>query len=316
MSEPIVAGIDVSKEALEVAWGEHCRPFANDNAGFKAMFSELRSAGVQWVLMEATGGYEAACACALQVAGFTVVVVNPRQAREFAKSLGYLAKTDRIDAQLLARFAAVVARQPDREKYLRATTSEELQVLQALLIRRRQLMDMLTAERNRLSLSHRAARPSIKALIRAICAQLDPIDKEMARHVAEHHADIAALLDTVKGVGRVTIASLIGTLPELGRLTNREVSALVGVAPFNNDSGPRRGKRSIRGGRADLRRTLYMATLVATSHNEVIRCFYQRLVAAGKPKKVALVACMRKLLTILNAMVRTGQPWNPALHCA
>jgi transposase len=316
MSEPVVAGIDVAKDALEVACGEQSASFGNDVPGHDALIEQLRAQGVELVLMEATGGYEAACACALQAAGFAVIVVNPRQAREFAKSMGYLAKTDRIDARLLARFAAVLAKQPERDKYIKAVSSDERQELQALVVRRRQLMDMLTAERNRLALSHRAARPSIKAIIRAIQAQLHPIDKQMAHHVAEYHADLAALLETVKGVGPVTMASLIGILPELGKLTNREASALVGVAPFNNDSGPRRGKRSIRGGRTDLRCTLYMATLVATRHNEVIKRFYQRLLAAGKPKKVALVACMRKLITILNAMVRTGQPWNPALHGA
>jgi len=316
MSEPMVAGIDVAKNALEAAWGEQSGSFPNEASGHQELIDEFRGKGVELIVMEATGGYEAACACGLQAAGFAVVVINPRQARDFAKSMGYLAKTDRIDAHVLKRFAALLARQPDRDKYVKAVTSEERQSLNALVIRRRQLLDMLTAERNRLALSHRAAHPSIKALIRAICAQLDPIDKQMARHVAEHHADVAAVLDSVKGVGRVTIATLAGALPELGRLSNREVSALVGVAPFNRDSGPRRGKRSIRGGRAQVRCALYMSALSATRHNPVIAQYYQRLLARGKPKKVALVACMRKLLTILNAMMRTGQHWNSAFHAA
>lgn len=165
-------------------------------------------------------------------------------------------------------------------------------------------------------MSHRAARPSIRKLIQTLRELLGPIERDMAEHIAQHHADVAALLKSAKGVGPITMASLIGGLPELGKLTGRELSALVGVAPFNRDSGTWRGKRSIYGGRHEVRCALYMATLVATRHNEVIARFYQRLLAIGKPKKVALVACMRKLLTILNAMVRTGQPWNTALHHA
>jgi transposase len=316
MSEPRVAGIDVAKDSLEASWGASCQSFVNNDAGHEALIAQLRPHAPELIVMEATGGYEAACVCALQAAGLCVAVVNPRQARDFAKSMGYLAKTDRIDAQALARFAALLAVQPERNKYIKAVQGEELQELQALVLRRRQLVDMLTAERNRLSTSHRAARPSIQALVRAIRAQLDPIDKQMARHIREHHADLAALLNTVKGIGPTTTATLIAELPELGRLSARELSALAGVAPFNRDSGRYRGKRTTFGGRAPVRRALYMAALVATRHNEVIARFYQRLVAAGKPKKVALVACMRKLLVILNAMVRANQPWNPALHAA
>jgi transposase len=314
MSEPIVVGVDIAKQTLEAAWSEHSQSFTNDNAGHEALITELRPCAVELIVMEATGGYEAACACALQAAGFCVAVVNPRQARDFAKSMGYLAKTDRIDARVLQRFAALLAREPDRDKYVKALPQEELQALQALVVRRRQLVDMLTAERNRLAISHRAARPSIEALVRAIRAQIDPIEKQMARHIAHHHADLAALLKSAKGVGPTTTTTLIAGLPELGRLSGREMSALAGVAPFNRDSGRHRGKRTIFGGRAEVRRALYMAALVACRHNEVIARFYQRLLAAGKPKKVALVACMRKLLVILNAMVRTNQPWNPALH--
>ena len=316
MSEPVVAGIDVAKEILEAVWAKQCGSFANDIAGHQALIEQFRQQGVELIVMEATGGYEAACACALQAAGFAVAVVNPRQARDFAKSMNYLAKTDRIDAHVLARFAALLATHPDADKYVKAVNSEELQALQALLVRRRQLVEMLTAERNRLATSHSAARPSIRKLIQTLRELLGPIERDMAQHIAHHHADLAALLKTVKGIGPMTMASLIGGLPELGKLTGREISALVGVAPFNRDSGTWRGKRCIQGGRRQLRCALYMATLVATRHNEVIARFYQRLLAAGKAKKVALVACMRKLLTILNAMVRTGNPWNPAFHNA
>jgi transposase len=314
MSEPIVVGIDIGKETLEAAWGEHSQSLTNDIAGHEALITQLRTYAIELIVMEATGGYEAGCACALQAAGFCVAVVNPRQARDFAKSMGYLAKTDRIDARVLQRFAALLTRQPDRHKYIKAMLPEELQVLQALVVRRRQLIDMLTAERNRLATSHRAARRSIETLIRAIRAQIDPIEKQMAHHIANHHADLAALLRSAKGVGPTTTTTMIAGVPELGRLSGREISALIGVAPFNRDSGRHRGKRTIFGGRAEVRRALYMAALVACRHNQVIARFYQRLLAAGKPKKVALVACMRKLLVILNAMVRTNQPWNPALH--
>lgn len=314
MPEPMVAGIDIGKDSLDASWGEQCATFDNTDAGHEQLIASLRPLRIELIVMEATGGYEAPCACALQAAGFTVAVVNPRQARDFAKSMGYLAKTDRIDARVLQRFAALLVQQPDRDKYVKAPAAEELRVLQALVVRRRQLMDMLTAERNRMSISHRAARPSIEAVVKAILAQIKPIDKQMAKHLAQHHADVAALLTSAKGVGPTTCATLLAALPELGRLSGREISALVGVAPFNRDSGRYRGKRTIWGGRSEVRRSLYMAALVAATHNPVIARFYQRLVAAGKPKKVALVASMRKLLVILNAMVKTNQPWDSTLH--
>ncbi len=314
MSEPFAVGIDVSKQTLEVCCNEQSQVFANDLAGIEALTKHLHAQAIDLIVVEATGGYEAACVCALQAAGLAVALVNPRQARDFAKAMGYLAKTDRIDALMLARFAALLARQSERDRYIKTLDSEERQTLQALLMRRRQLVEMLTAERNRLAISHRAARPSIRKLIQTLRELLRPIDRQMARHIAKHSADLGALLQSVKGIGPTTMASLIGELPELGRLSARQISALVGVAPFNRDSGAWRGQRHIKGGRAHLRTTLYMATLVATRHNQVIARFYQRLIAAGKPKKVALVACMRKLITILNAMVRTGQHWDSTLH--
>ena len=318
MSEPIHVGIDVAKDTLEVACGPQAvtQSFANDDAGHEALIGALRAHRVELIVMEATGGYEAACACALQAAGFAVAVVNPRQARDFAKAMGYLAKTDAIDARVLAELAAVLAKRPDREKLIRVLPSEEQQRLHALVLRRRQLVDMLTAERNRLTLSHRAARKSIEALIKAIRKQLEDVEGELASHIARHHADLADVLSSVKGVGPATTMALIADLPELGRLSGREISALVGVAPFNRDSGKMRGKRTIFGGRAQVRRALYMAAIVAMRHNHVIRTFYERLLAAGKPKKVAIVACMRKLLTILNAMVRTGKKWDDTYHFA
>lgn len=318
MSERIYVGIDVSKDALELACGprEATQSFANDDAGHEALMAALSAHRVEMVVMEATGGYEAACACMLQAAGFAVVVVNPRQARDFAKAMGYLAKTDGIDARVLSALAAVLAQRPEREKLLRALPGEEQQRLHALVLRRRQLVQMLIAERNRLPLSHRAARKSIEALITAIRKQIVDVEGELASHLARHHADLAELLRSVKGVGPNTCLVLIADLPELGKLSAREINALVGVAPFNRDSGKMRGKRTIYGGRAQVRCALYMAALVAMRYNRVIKAFYERLLAAGKPKKVAIVACMRKLLTILNAMVRTGKPWDESYHFA
>lgn len=318
MPEPIHVGIDVAKDTLEVAWGPEAvtQSFTNDDGGHEALVSALGAQRVDLIVMEATGGYEAPCACALQAAGFAVAVVNPRQARDFAKAMGYLAKTDRIDARVLAELAAVLAKRPEREKLIRALPSEEQQRLHALVLRRRQLVQMLVAERNRLPMSHRAARGSIEALIKAIRKQIVEIEGDLASHVARHQADLAGLLRSAKGIGPNTCLVLIADLPELGKLSNREISALVGIAPFNRDSGTMRGKRTIFGGRAQVRCALYMATIVAMRHNPVIRIFYERLLGAGKPKKVAIVACMRKLLTILNAMVRTGKKWDETFHFA
>jgi transposase len=302
MPEPIHVGIDVAKDALEVAFGPEAatRSFANDDDGHEALVTALNAPSVELIVMEATGGYETSCACALQAAGFAVAVVNPRQARDFAKAMGYLAKTDGIDARVLAALAAVLARRLDREKVVRALPSEEQQRLHAMVLRRR----------------HRAARGSIEVLIKAIRKQIVEIEGELARHVARHHADLAKLLQSAKGVGPNTCMVLIADLPELGKLSSREISALVGLAPFNRDSGMMRGKRMIFGGRTQVRCALYMAAIVAMRHNRVIKQFYERLLAAGKPKKVAIVACMRKLLTILNAMVRTGKKFDETYHFA
>ena len=318
MSEPIYVGIDVAKNALEVAFVPNTptQSFTNDVVGHEALLGVLRDKNVDLIVLEATGGYEAACACALQAAGLSVAVVNPRQARDFAKAMGYLAKTDRIDARGLAELGSVLAKRPERDKLIKALPSAEQQSLHALVTRRRQLVEMLTAERNRLAMSHRAARASIKTMINAIRRQLDEIEAQLANHIAEHHADLADILRSATGIGPTITTALIADLPELGKLNNREISALVGIAPFNRDSGTMRGKRMIFGGRAQLRSYLYMGALVAIRHNVVIKRFYARLIAAGKPKKVAIVACMRKLLVILNAMVKNRQHWNDGLHFA
>jgi transposase len=299
-------------------WGQApaVESFANEAQGHETIVERLREEKVALVVMEASGGYELALACMLQAAGLAVVVINPRQARDFARAMGYLAKTDAIDARVLAQLAAVIATHPKREHFVKALPNAERQQLQALVLRRNQLLGMLQAEQQRLATSHRVARKSIEKLITAIRKQLNDIEAELAAHIQRHHPDLSALLQSTDGVALKTTAVLIAELPELGRLNRRQISALVGVAPFNHDSGTMRGKRSIKGGRKQVRRAMYMATLAAIRFNPVIARFYQRLVAAGKPKKVALVACMRKLLTILNAMVKTGKPWDAALHAA
>ena len=318
MPESIVVGIDIAKLSFDAALGvtTDVRTFPNDDAGHEALITALAGQTVELIVMEATGGLERDLACALQAAGFAVAVVNPRQARDFARAMGYLAKTDRIDAHALAVLAQVLARHPERDKFVNALPTAEQQALQALVARRRQLVTMLVAERQRLATSHKAARASIEALMKAIRQQLDTVEAQLASHIDAHHAALAHQLASVRGIGPATIATLIADVPELGALSRREIAALIGLAPFNRDSGQMRGKRTIFGGRADVRRALYMATLAAIRFNRVIRQFYDRLVAAGKPKKVAIVACMRKLLTILNAMVRSGASWNDSIHLA
>jgi transposase len=318
MPETIVVGIDIAKQTFDAAIGitGNIKTFANDDGGHDALVTEMAGLNVDLIVMEATGGLERDLACMLQATGFAVAVVNPRQARDFAKAMGYLAKTDRIDAKALAELAQVLARHPERDRFIRVLPTPEQQALQALVARRRQLVVMHVAEQQRLSVSHVAARKSVEALIKAIRAQIDVVEAELATHIDTHHADLAKRLTSVRGIGPATVATLIADVPELGHLSRREISALIGVAPFNRDSGQMRGKRAIFGGRGQVRRGLYMAALASIRFNAVIKQFYDRLVAAGKPKKVAIVACMRKLLTILNAMVRTGKSWDESLHIA
>jgi transposase len=313
----VVVGIDVAKAHVDVAvLGAvlDARRFDNRAEGHSALIAALKPLAVALVVMEATGGYEAELACALQAAGLPVAVVNPRQAREFARSMGLLAKTDTVDARMLAEFAAVLRRRDDLARLLRPLPDAQQQWLAALVTRRRQLLTMLAAERQRLQITPRGLHPSIQAIIAAIQAQLDHIETQMVAHVREHFGQLDALLQSASGIGPVASATLLAALPELGRLNRRAIATLAGVAPMANDSGSSKGRRRIQGGRFEVRRVLYMATLTASRRNPVIKAFYERLRAAGKLPKVALVACMRKLLTILNAMVRTRQPWNPALH--
>ena len=316
-STAVVIGIDVAKAHLNVAAiGRRfkARRTANDPEAHAALARTLVRLAPELVVMEASGGYENAVACALQAAGLVVAVVNPRQARDFARGMGYLAKSDTLDARVLAEFGAALLARGDTARVLNAAPEPEKQVLAAMVTRRRQLVAMLLAERQRLPMAPAAVRPSVEAMIGAIRAQLDDVDRQMSEHVQAHHAELEALLRSVAGIGPVAGATLIAELPELGRLNRREVASLVGVAPFADDSGTRAGRRRIHGGRFELRRALYMATLTATRYNAVIKAFYKRLIERGKRPKVALIACMRKLLTILNAMVRNGTAWDDSLH--
>lgn len=307
-------GIDVAKEELVVAsrpqderWVER-----NEEAGVKRLVQRIREVSPQLVVLEATGGYEVLCVAALAAAGLPVVVVNPRQVRDFAKSTGQLAKTDAIDAGLLALFAErirpAVVPIPD----------DATRELEAVLTRRRQLLEMLQAEKNRLGLlmgrTQRLVKKSLKQHITYLERELAITDTDLQTMVRASPAwrEREDLLRSVPGIGPVVAQTLIAELPELGRLNRRQIAKLVGVAPLNRDSGTWRGHRTVQAGRASVRAALYMAALVASRSNVVIRSFYLRLVAAGKPKKLALVACMRKLLTILNHLVRTSQRWNPA----
>lgn len=315
-SVPLTVGIDVAKSTLEVAIGlvEPTLALSNDEQGFSTLLERLRGQRVSLILLEATGGLEAAVAAVCQAEGFDVAVINPRQARDFARAMGRLAKTDSIDARTLAHLAQIIDAHERRSTFVKSMPNEQQKLLAALVARRRQIVGMLVAEKNRLALAHPTAQKSIKTIIKALDKELERIDTDISSYTKSHFADITALLEGVKGIGTTTAATLAAELPELGKLTRREISALVGVAPVNRDSGTMRGKRTIFAGRASVRHALYMATLVATRFNPVIKAFYQRLVAAGKPKKLALVACMRKLLTALNAMVRDGKSWDDSFH--
>ena len=318
MSDLTFIGIDVSSQTLEIASSqEHATwQVANDSDGIERLVKELPALEPQLIVLEATGGYEFEAACALQASGLMVAVVNPRAARDFARAMGALAKTDAIDARMLAAFARVLHQHPERDRFIKPLADAELQQLQALVLRRRQLVQMLTSERQRWRLAHAVAKPSLERHIEFLKRELGDSDGEVAAHVQKHHAQLAAALASVPGVGAASVAVLLAELPELGKLDRRRIAALVGVAPLNRDSGQMRGHRSIWGGRADVRRTLYMATLTAVRHNPPLKAFYDKLVAAGKRKKVALVAAMRKLLGMLNAIAKHGSTWDPSMHTA
>jgi len=305
---PIYVGIDVAKDRLDVAQrpGTEAWWVTNDDRGIADLVARLKALRPTLVVLEATGGVELPLVGALAAVGLPVVVVNPRQTREFARATGRLAKTDAIDAQVLARFAEAV------RPALRPLPDAASQQLSGLVARRRQVIEMLTAEKNRLRTAAPAVRDHIKEHILWLERSLSDLDSELGQAI--HSSDIWRaqdnLLQSAPGVGPVLSTTLLAELPELGSLNRKEIAALVGVAPLNRDSGTLRGRRTVWGGRSQVRAALYMAALVASRFNPVIRAFYQRLEAAGKPKKVALTACMRKLLTILNAMMRHQAPWQ------
>jgi transposase len=305
----VVAGIDVSKAQLDVALlpGAERVQLANDSAGIAELVKRLKAAEAALVVMEATGGYETAAATAIAGAGLRLAVVNPRQVRDFARATGRLAKTDRIDAELIGAFGQAI------EPQVVALPDEDTRELAALLVRRAQLIAMRTQESNRLALTTGAMRKQIKAHIAWLEQAIDRLDTDLNARLRNSPAWRAKddLLRSMKGVGPITSGTLMSALPELGQLDRRAIAALVGVAPFNRDSGTLRGRRTIWGGRARVRTVLYMAATSAVRSNPLMRQFYDRLIQRGKPHKVAMVACMRKMLTILNAMARTNTPWTP-----
>jgi transposase len=307
-SKKVFVGIDVSKKTLDVDCfpDSHVAQFPNDEAGHEQLVDAIARLHPSLIVIEATGGLEMAVVGALAAARLPVVVVNPRQARDFAKAIGVLAKTDQVDARMLARFAEAV--KPKQ----RAFKSEETRELEAILTRRRQLVDMVTAETNRKLQATAIIAKEIDEHLAWLKQRIKGADTDLGNKIKTSPAwqAKADLLASVPGVGKVTLVTLLAELPELGTLDRRAICALVGVCPFNRDSGKFRGKRSIWGGRATVRGALYMATLVATRCNPVIKQFYQKLCAAGKLKKVALVACMRKLLVTLNAMLQNNTPWS------
>ena len=303
-------GIDVAKRELEIVVrpsGERWTA-ANDVAGLTGLVERLRVAAVALIVVEPTGGYEIPVVAALSAAQLPVVVVNARQVRDFARAVGKLAKTDAIDAAVLAHFAEAV--KPE----LRALPDELTQALQDWVARRRQLLEMIRAEEQRLGMARPTIRPQIQKHVEWLRHELHDVDTELQTAIRSSAVwrEQDDLLQTVPGVGPVLASTLLAELPELGRLNRKEIAALVGVAPLNWDSGQQRGARHIWGGRAPVRTVLYMATVSAVRCNPVIRAFFTRLCAAGKPKKVALTACMRKLLTILNAMMSRRASWQPA----
>jgi transposase len=304
-------GIDVSKDRLDV----HVRPsdeaFAvgRDGDGLAALIERVGMLDPYLVVLEATGGFELTVAAALVAAGMPLAVVNPRQIRDFARATGQLAKTDALDAKAIARFAETVRPEP------RAVPDEQARALGELVARRRQVIEMMTAERNRRrQLTNRRLIKSVDRLLAVLLTELAELDRDVGEGIRGTPAwrERDELLRSVPGIGDIVSRTLIADLPELGSLDRKQIAALVGVAPLNRDSGKMRGRRTTWGGRAKVRSALYMAALVASRHNPVLAAFYQRLVSAGKAKKLAITAVMRKLLTILNAIIRDRRPWQNA----
>jgi transposase len=306
--EKVYAGVDVSKATLDVAiTGEkEVQSFSNNEAGIIKLVNYLKTNSPELTIAESTGGLEKLLAGYLTAAGLQVAIVNPKRVRDFAKAKGKLAKTDNIDAMIMAEFAA------DIRPIVRPLADKDTEEIKALMTRRHQIMEMITAERNRLYFANSAVKPQIEAHVEWLKNELKDIDNNLEDRIKKSPIwkEKDALLKSVPGVGKVTSFTLMGSLPELGQLNRKEIASLVGVAPVNRDSGTMRGRRTILGGRSRVRTRLYMAALSATRHNPVIKEYYNHLLKKGKAKKVALTACMRKLLTILNAMVKNNQKWQ------
>jgi transposase len=308
METNVFVGVDVSKDSLDVAIGtqKDIITFSNDQKGVDALVKKLKRIDAQLTVFESTGGYELLAASCLVEAGLAVVIVNPRQVRNFAKATGILAKTDAIDARVIARFAEAV--KPEVRQLKDCQTFE----LTALVTRRRQIIEMIVAERNRLRLANKRNKKDIEEHIRWLQKRLDKIETDIGKMIQSSPIWRCKddILQSVPGIGPVTSASLICDLPELGVLSPKKIAMLAGLAPLNCDSGKYRGRRRIWGGRAYVRSGLYMATMAAIRCNPAIKGFYQRLIAAGKCHKVAATACMRKLLIIVNAMLRDQTLWQ------
>jgi transposase len=302
-------GIDVGKAVLDVVYHGRTgiKQWDNSPEGVRQLGQEIEEQQAVMVVVEASGGYERKIVAEMHSRGIEVVVANPTRVRAYAIAAGILAKTDKIDARVIAAYAAVMKPRPQEQK------SEKQSDMAALVTRRQQLVAMLTQEKNRLQTTAVAVQAHVEKHIAWLTQELDQLEKEINELIdsEEDWRDKVVLLDSFKGVGPVTIMTLLAKLPELGTVNRQEIAALAGLAPYNKDSGSHRGKRRIFGGRADVRQVLYMATLSAIKTNPQIKLFYERLVAAGKPKKVAVIATMRKMLTILNAILRSGNPWQP-----
>ncbi len=312
-SVKVNVALDVSKSKLDVHVGDiSLRTFPNNTRGLSTLKGILSRYNVSLVLLESTGGYESLAVSYLQACGYDVCVINPRHARDFARAMGRMAKTDKIDAEMLCRFADIIDSRPDRARFVKPLTDERREYLNALVRRRRQLVELKITEKQ-----HKSA-PAISSfcvsdineVIDYLNSRISDIDREIDNHVKSCFSDVSDILISFKGVGSSVVSAIVGELPELGKVNRRQISALVGVAPYNRDSGNMRGRRSVSGGRSGVRNILFMSALSAIRFNPVIKSFYTRLVNAGKPKKVAIVACMRRIVCILNAMLRDGTRFN------
>jgi len=309
-------GVDMAQQTFE--WAVHAvrgtRTVSNDEPGFEMFLTALQNLRVGLIVMEATGGLERNLSGFLLRHGLPVAVVNPRAAREFARSMGHLAKTDAIDALALAHLAQTLAAKADQAGVAFRPPAARVEQLQLLMTRRAQLLSMRTAEKNRLVSAGRVLHQSITTVIKTLDKEIARLERDIDAHLERHFKEQARRIQDVKGLGSMTCAVMLAFMPELGTVKSARAAKLAGLAPLNRDSGKERGRRHIWGGRSAVRSALYMAMLSAVRFNPVMKAFHDRLIAAGKPKKVVLTACSHKMLRILNAMARTGQPWDAGRH--